>query len=143
MTDEAIPSISTGEVGSRFVSQSDVDAARSRREEQWKAAYARCLSFSSSTYLPEQTFFLTLGSVKNHRPHHKKTRTMVVVWQRSAPISPIILRTRVHVHPGHYITLETCRQSRKSRAMAKRHARTHSRPHHHTHPFIPPPLVVS
>ncbi|KAI0257598.1 N-terminal domain of NEFA-interacting nuclear protein NIP30-domain-containing protein [Lactifluus subvellereus] len=38
---EAIPSISTGAVGSRFVSQSDVEAARARRDEQWKAAYAR------------------------------------------------------------------------------------------------------
>ncbi|KAF8481139.1 N-terminal domain of NEFA-interacting nuclear protein NIP30-domain-containing protein [Russula ochroleuca] len=41
MADEAIPSISSGVVGSRFVTQSDVEAARSRREEQWKAAYAR------------------------------------------------------------------------------------------------------
>ncbi|KAI0304926.1 NEFA-interacting nuclear protein NIP30 [Russula brevipes] len=41
MADEAIPSISTGAVGSRFVSQTDVEAARTRREEQWKAAYAR------------------------------------------------------------------------------------------------------
>ncbi|KAH9985408.1 NEFA-interacting nuclear protein NIP30 [Russula compacta] len=41
MADEAIPSISTGVVGSRFVSQSDIEAARARREEQWKAAYAR------------------------------------------------------------------------------------------------------
>ncbi|KAI0307765.1 N-terminal domain of NEFA-interacting nuclear protein NIP30-domain-containing protein [Multifurca ochricompacta] len=41
MADEAIPSISSGVVGSRFVSQSDIEAARTRREEQWKAAYAR------------------------------------------------------------------------------------------------------
>ncbi|KAH9082124.1 N-terminal domain of NEFA-interacting nuclear protein NIP30-domain-containing protein [Lactarius deliciosus] len=41
MADEAIPSISTGVVGSRFVSQSDLDTARARRDEQWKAAYAR------------------------------------------------------------------------------------------------------
>jgi len=41
MADEAIPSISTGVVGSRFVSQTDIEAARTRREEQWKAAYAR------------------------------------------------------------------------------------------------------
>jgi hypothetical protein len=80
MAEEAIPSISTGAVGSRFVSQSDVDSARARRDEQWKAAYARCFSFSPSTNLSEQTFFLfALGSVKNHRPHHRKTRTMVVV----------------------------------------------------------------
>jgi hypothetical protein len=43
MSDEAIPSISTGVVGSRFVSQSDIEAARARRDEQWKAAYARFL----------------------------------------------------------------------------------------------------
>jgi hypothetical protein len=46
MADEALPSISTGVVGSRFVSQSDVEAARARREEQWKAAYARFLGLS-------------------------------------------------------------------------------------------------
>ncbi|CCL98981.1 uncharacterized protein FIBRA_00989 [Fibroporia radiculosa] len=38
---DAIPSISSGAVGSRFVSQSDIDTAKARREEQWKAAYAR------------------------------------------------------------------------------------------------------
>lgn len=36
-----IPSLSTGAVGSRFVSQNDVDTAKARRDEQWKAAYAR------------------------------------------------------------------------------------------------------
>jgi len=41
MAEEALPSISTGVVGSRFVSQSDLETARARREEQWKAAYAR------------------------------------------------------------------------------------------------------
>ncbi|THH20838.1 hypothetical protein EW146_g592 [Bondarzewia mesenterica] len=39
--DSDIPSISSGAVGSRFVSQSDLDTARARRDEQWKAAYAR------------------------------------------------------------------------------------------------------
>lgn len=38
---DAIPSISSGAVGSRFVTQSEVDTAKARREEQWKAAYAR------------------------------------------------------------------------------------------------------
>jgi hypothetical protein len=46
--EESIPSISSGLVGSRFVSQTDVDAAKARREEQWKAAYARSYSLSSS-----------------------------------------------------------------------------------------------
>jgi hypothetical protein len=51
MAEEAIPSISTGVVGSRFVSESDLDTARVRRDEQWKAAYARflrLLTFPSS-----------------------------------------------------------------------------------------------
>lgn len=39
--DDAIPSISSGSVGSRFVSQGEVDSAKARRDEQWKAAYAR------------------------------------------------------------------------------------------------------
>ncbi|KAF9481436.1 hypothetical protein BDN70DRAFT_546063 [Pholiota conissans] len=36
-----IPSLSTGIVGSRFVTQDEVETAKQRREEQWKAAYAR------------------------------------------------------------------------------------------------------
>ncbi|TDL28380.1 hypothetical protein BD410DRAFT_759558 [Rickenella mellea] len=41
--DDSIPSISsaTGTVGSRFVSQSDIESAKAKRDEQWKAAYAR------------------------------------------------------------------------------------------------------
>ncbi|KAI0094998.1 N-terminal domain of NEFA-interacting nuclear protein NIP30-domain-containing protein [Irpex rosettiformis] len=39
--DDSIPSISTGAVGSRFVSQNEIDTAKARRDEQWKAAYAR------------------------------------------------------------------------------------------------------
>ncbi|GBE77838.1 predicted protein [Sparassis crispa] len=38
---DAIPSISSGNVGSRFVSQNDIETAKAKREEQWKAAYAR------------------------------------------------------------------------------------------------------
>ncbi|KAJ7597153.1 N-terminal domain of NEFA-interacting nuclear protein NIP30-domain-containing protein [Mycena floridula] len=38
--EEAV-SISMGDVGSRFVSQDDVESARAKRDEQWKAAYAR------------------------------------------------------------------------------------------------------
>ncbi|KAJ3496695.1 hypothetical protein NLJ89_g10450 [Agrocybe chaxingu] len=41
MDPSAIPSLSAGEVGSRFVSQDEIDTAKARREEQWKAAYAR------------------------------------------------------------------------------------------------------
>jgi len=36
-----IPSLSQGPVGSRFVSQDEIDLAKQRREDQWKAAYAR------------------------------------------------------------------------------------------------------
>lgn len=39
--DDSIPSISSGAVGSRFVTQTDLDSAKARRDEQWKAAYAR------------------------------------------------------------------------------------------------------
>lgn len=38
---DAIPSISSGAVGSRFVTQSEVETAKARRDEQWRAAYAR------------------------------------------------------------------------------------------------------
>jgi hypothetical protein len=36
-----IPSLSDRPVGSRFVSQDEIDLAKQRKEEQWKAAYAR------------------------------------------------------------------------------------------------------
>lgn len=41
--DDSLPSISSGPgtVGSRFVSQDEIDSAKSRRDEQWQAAYAR------------------------------------------------------------------------------------------------------
>lgn len=38
---EDIPSLSSGSVGSRFVSQADIDEAKKKRDEQWRAAYAR------------------------------------------------------------------------------------------------------
>ncbi|PFH54582.1 hypothetical protein AMATHDRAFT_52220 [Amanita thiersii Skay4041] len=41
MDPNPIPSLSNGLVGSRFVTQDEIDTARKRREEQWKAAYAR------------------------------------------------------------------------------------------------------
>lgn len=37
---EAI-NISEGTVGSRFVTQDEIESARARKDEQWKAAYAR------------------------------------------------------------------------------------------------------
>ncbi|KAF9270338.1 hypothetical protein L218DRAFT_1071786 [Marasmius fiardii PR-910] len=41
MEDAPIPSLSTGAIGSRFVSQDEIETVKARREEQWKAAYAR------------------------------------------------------------------------------------------------------
>ena len=42
--DDTAPNLSSGAVGSRFVSQSELETAKARRDEQWKAAYARYLS---------------------------------------------------------------------------------------------------
>lgn len=36
-----MPSVSVGGVGSRFISQNDLEEAKARRDDQWKAAYAR------------------------------------------------------------------------------------------------------
>lgn len=41
MDQQPVPSLSAGVVGSRFITQDEIDAARQRREDQWKAAYAR------------------------------------------------------------------------------------------------------
>ncbi|CAK5280267.1 unnamed protein product [Mycena citricolor] len=41
MADSVVPSLSTAGIGSRFVTSDDVETAKARREEQWKAAYAR------------------------------------------------------------------------------------------------------
>lgn len=45
MDQSSIPSLSEGVVGSRFITQDEVDTAKQRREEQWKAAYARSVLF--------------------------------------------------------------------------------------------------
>ncbi|KAJ7706060.1 N-terminal domain of NEFA-interacting nuclear protein NIP30-domain-containing protein [Mycena rosella] len=41
MEEAMVPSLSAAGIGSRFVSQDDVETAKARRDEQWKAAYAR------------------------------------------------------------------------------------------------------
>ncbi|KAJ7786438.1 N-terminal domain of NEFA-interacting nuclear protein NIP30-domain-containing protein [Mycena metata] len=41
MEEAMVPSLTAAGIGSRFVSQDDVDTAKQRRDEQWKAAYAR------------------------------------------------------------------------------------------------------
>lgn len=64
MADDAIPSISTGSVGSRFVSQTDLETAKARREEQWKAAYARyacCWEQPTAVQVSHLRNFIPLG----------------------------------------------------------------------------------
>jgi len=39
--DAPVPSLTSGEIGSRFVSQTELDAANKKRDEAWNAAYAR------------------------------------------------------------------------------------------------------
>ncbi|KAG0708980.1 N-terminal domain of NEFA-interacting nuclear protein NIP30-domain-containing protein [Suillus ampliporus] len=39
--EDGLPSVAVGGVGSRFISQNDLEEAKARREDQWKAAYAR------------------------------------------------------------------------------------------------------
>lgn len=70
MEESIIPSISTGTVGSRFVSQNDIESAKARRDEQWKAAYARYadVDFSASVRL------LTSLADWAKNPHHSLLR---------------------------------------------------------------------
>jgi len=51
MDDALIPSLSGGVVGSRFVTEDQVETAKARREEQWKAAYARLVAQKSIAYI--------------------------------------------------------------------------------------------
>ena|SRR5258708_39492759 len=39
--DAPVPSLTSSEIGSRFVSQTELDAANKKRDEAWKEAYAR------------------------------------------------------------------------------------------------------
>lgn len=59
MEGSLIPSLSEGIVGSRFITEDEVDTAKQRREEQWKAAYARLVLFYFS--LVTIINFLRLG----------------------------------------------------------------------------------
>ena len=129
--EEAIPSISSGVVGSRFVTQSDVEAARARRDEQWKAAYAR-----SQPFFIQLSFFLGNLRLSQARPRTATPTTRRRVrWSQSGrglPLSP----PSCFPPPCSSWPLETRRQSRKSRPMAQRRARARTRPHV-TSPLIP------
>ena len=60
--DAPVPSLTSGEIGSRFVTQTELDAANQKRDEAWKAAYARyefimlhlCLSIEPFTRLGQE-----------------------------------------------------------------------------------------
>ena len=45
--DAPVPSLTSGEIGSRFVTQTELDAANKKRDEAWKAAYARYASVTA------------------------------------------------------------------------------------------------
>ncbi|TFK30551.1 hypothetical protein FA15DRAFT_662526 [Coprinopsis marcescibilis] len=53
---DPIPSLSDGVVGSRFVSQDDIETARARKDEQWKAAYARLGQEPPPQQLNDETY---------------------------------------------------------------------------------------
>lgn len=52
MEDEKVLDLTTTGVGARFVSQTEIDQAREVREQQWRAAYARCVVHSYSQMSP-------------------------------------------------------------------------------------------
>jgi hypothetical protein len=74
MEESMIPSISGGAVGSRFVSQTDIESARARRDEQWKAAYARFILSICLPFILVQLY--PIDWAKNHHQYLQKTLTM-------------------------------------------------------------------
>jgi hypothetical protein len=80
MEESMIPSLSTGVVGSRFVTQDEVETAKARRDEQWKAAYARLVFVFVALLLLRN--ILSTDLVKNHLLNNKKTHTMADLLQK-------------------------------------------------------------
>ena len=39
--EDGVPSLSSGGVGSRFVTEKEITSAKEKRDEEWKAAYQR------------------------------------------------------------------------------------------------------
>lgn len=109
MAEEAIPSISTGAVGSRFVSQSDLEVAKARREEQWKAAYAR-FAFDPSKERRLEQPVLRLGQEPPPPPQEDAYdgRSLAEVCYH------LIIMLRIITSIIFSLRLETCRQSRES-----------------------------
>jgi|ERR1700722_17280974 len=103
--EDSIPSISTGAVGSRFVSQADIEAARARREEQWKVAYARSFKFSLTIEQNKRVeFYLRLGQEPPPQPVEDSYdgRSLAEV-STSTTILKLIVLTSQHAFP---ITIE-------------------------------------
>ena len=74
-----VPSLSSGVVGSRFITQDEIEDAKARKEEQWKAAYARyfrpgIIMLCSSISMAD--------SDRNPRHDNKRISVMVVVLQK-------------------------------------------------------------
>lgn len=95
--DDSIPSIQTAGVGSRFVSQNELEAAKARRDEQWKAAYARCLYRPISvlhTRLTTLRTRLRLGLAKNRPRSPQKMLSTEEVSQRCV-LAPATLSRRI------------------------------------------------
>lgn len=65
LMEEGVPTVSVSGVASRFVSQTDIEAARSRREEQWKAAYAR---FAANLPITPSLILFRLGQEPPPQP---------------------------------------------------------------------------
>jgi hypothetical protein len=57
MEESLVPSLSSGVVGSRFVTQDEIESVKARREEQWKAAYARLVGFADCKSINHIDFF--------------------------------------------------------------------------------------
>lgn len=77
--EDGFPSVSaSGPVGSRFISQNDLEEAKARRDEQWKAAYARCAADTALTQ-STMTHEAILGSDRFLRHSLRKIHSMVEV----------------------------------------------------------------
>lgn len=66
--EEGVPTVAVNGVASRFVSQTDIEAARTRKQEQWKAAYARCFTCGPHPVAVAHVVFSRLGQEPPPQP---------------------------------------------------------------------------
>lgn len=81
-----LPSVSSqpGTVGSRFISQDDIDSAKARRDEQWKAAYARSVPRTFQRALDPFVFGVAIADwAKSRRRAPLRMSTTAGALQRS------------------------------------------------------------